>query len=175
MHVDPVEVELRDGRRVTIRAIRETDGDKLQEAVQCLSAESSYRRFFSPLRKLPPQLLERATHPERGRELQLVAVVGQGSHDRIIAGTRFAALATGKDCEFAIALVDGWQGCGLARRLLEMLMQHARAAGFQRMEGHVLATNAPMLGLAKRLGFTESTSDEGPTVRMVRRDLRATA
>ena len=56
--------------------------------------------------------------------------------------------------------------------MLEILIAHARADGFARMEGYVLATNAAMLGLAKRLGFRESPSDEGPTVRMVCRDLR---
>jgi GNAT superfamily N-acetyltransferase len=171
MAVDPIEIELRDGRRVTVRAIRETDGDKLQEAIRGLSVESSYKRFFSPMRKLPAPLLERATHPEPGREIQLVAVVGEGSEEKIIAGTRYAALGEGKACEFAVALVDGWQGCGLARRLLEILIGHARADGFARMEGYVLATNAAMLGLAKRLGFTEGPSDEGPTVRLVRLDL----
>jgi acetyltransferase len=52
-----------------------------------------------------------------------------------------------------------------------MLMQCARERGFERMEGYVLATNTRMLRLAKRLGFTEMASSEGPTVRMVRRDL----
>lgn len=173
MAIDPIDVELRDGRRVTVRAIRPTDADKLQEAIGALSVESSYKRFFSPMRKLSAKLLDRATHPEPGRELQLVAVVAEGSDEKIIAGTRYAALATGEDCEFAIAIIDGWHGCGLARRMLETLIAHARADGFARMEGYVLATNAAMLGLAKRLGFTESPSDEGPTVRMVRLDLRA--
>jgi len=50
-------------------------------------------------------------------------------------------------------------------------MQRARARGFERMEGHVLATNTRMLALARRLGFAEMASSEGPTVRMVRRDL----
>jgi L-amino acid N-acyltransferase YncA len=64
-------------------------------------------------------------------------------------------------------------GLGLARRLLETLIESARARGFERMEGYILATNTRMLGLAKRLGFAEMASPEGPTVRMVRRDLRA--
>ena len=169
--IDAVALELRDGRRVTVRAIRETDAELLQDAIGRLSVESSYRRFFSPLRTLPRQLLERATHPEAGRELQLVAVVGEGDDETIVAGARYAALAEQGDCEFAVAVVDDWHGYGLARRMLEIVMGHARAGGFARMEGYVLATNAAMLGLAKRLGFTESASSEGPTVRMVRRAL----
>ena len=169
--MNPVDVELRNGRHVTLRAIDEGDGDMLQDAVRALSMESRYARFFSPLRQLPPELLERATHPEPGRELQLVAVVGEERRQKIVGGARYVALEASGDCEFAVAIVDEWHGLGLARRLLEMLIDSARAAGFQRMEGYVLATNVGMLSLAKRLGFTESASSEGPTVRRVCRDL----
>jgi GNAT superfamily N-acetyltransferase len=171
--VEPVELTLRDGRRVTVREIRADDADRLQDAIRALSVESSYARFFSPLRELSPQLLQRATHPEPGRELQLVAVIDEGAGETIIGGARYAALPAAGDCEFAVAIVDAWHGFGLARRLLETLIRCARGHGFARMEGYVLATNTRMLGLARRLGFAEMASTEGPTVRMVRRDLRA--
>ena len=168
----PLDVVLRDGRHATVRAIREQDRDKLQEAIRGLSAESGYYRFFSAMPKLPAKLLDRATHPDPERELQLVAVVGEGTpEEKIIGGARYAAVADGTDCEFAVAIVDQWHRLGLARRLLEILIESARARGFQRMEGYVLAANARMLGLAKKLGFTEMPSSEGPSVRMVRRDL----
>jgi GNAT superfamily N-acetyltransferase len=172
---DPVDVQLRDGRHVTLRAIRAQDKDKLQEAIRALSVQSSYYRFFSPLRELSQQLLERATHPETDSELQLVAVSGEGAQEKIIGGARYAAVAGSRDCEFAVAVVDEWHGLGLARRLLETLIESARTRGFERMEGYILATNARMLGLAKRLGFAEMASPEGPTVRMVRRDLTTVA
>ena len=146
---NPLDVELRDGRRVTLRAIRAEDKDKLQEAVRGLSAESRYYRFMSPLRELSPQLLERATHPEADRELQLVAVVGEGGREKIVGGARYAAAAGSTDCEFAVAVADELHGLGLARRLLEALMRTARARGFERMEGYILATNTRMLGPRK--------------------------
>lgn len=68
-------------------------------------------------------------------------------------------------------MVDAWHGLGLARRLLEILMQSARAQGFERMEGYILATNTRMLGLAKRLGFVPVPSREDPAVRKVQFDL----
>jgi RimJ/RimL family protein N-acetyltransferase len=170
---DPVEMQLRDGRRVTVRAIHAHDRDKLQAAVRKLSPESRYLRFFSPLRELPPQLLERATHPEAARELQLVAVIGAGAEEQIIAGARYAATATDGDCEFGVAVVDEWHGLGLARQLLEALMRAARAGGFRHMEGYILAGNVPMLGLAKRLGFVPVQSPEGPSVCLLRCDLDA--
>ena len=171
----PVAVRLRDGREVTVRAIRADDADKLQTAIRRLSAESRYSRFFSAMSELTPQLLERATFPDAMRELQLVAVAGSGAEEEIIGGARYAAAATDGDCEFAVAVVDEWHRRGLARLLLETLMRAARDRGFVRMEGYILATNAAMLGLAKRLGFATIKSPEGPTVCLVRRDLGSVA
>jgi L-amino acid N-acyltransferase YncA len=167
----PVSLQLRDGLRVTMRAVRPQDKDELQSALKRLSDASRYARFMSPLRELSPQMLERATNPEGSRELQLVAVVREGTQEKIIGGARYAAMVGSTDCEFAVAVTDEWQGRGLARQLLDALMRTARARGFKRMEGYILATNARMLNLAKSLGFTEVASPEGPTVRMVRCDL----
>jgi GNAT superfamily N-acetyltransferase len=167
----PVVWQLRGGRRVTVRAIRPEDKDKLQAAVRGLSDQSRYFRFMSFLRELPPPLLDLATHPTANRELQLVAVVGDGVDETIVAGARYSAVAGSEDCEFAIAVADEWHGLGLARRLLELLMRSARARGFERMEGFILASNTRMLGLARRLGFVRGESPEGPSVRKVRCDL----
>jgi acetyltransferase len=171
--VEAIDVTLRDGRHVTVRAVREEDKDRFQDAVRSLSSQSSYYRFFSPMRELSPKLLERATHPEPERELQLVAVTGGGPHEKIIGGARYVAIAGTGDCEFSIAIVDEWQRFGLARPLLATLIELARERGFERMDGYVLATNVRMLALAERLDFTVMPSSEGPTVRLVRRDLRA--
>jgi GNAT superfamily N-acetyltransferase len=171
----PFAVQLRDGSEVTVRAIRVEDADKLQTAIRALSAESRYTRFFSPLRELPPELLRRATHPDAKGELQLVAVAGSGSAEQIIAGARYGATTTDGDCEFAVAVVDEWHGRGLARLLLETLIREARTRGFARMEGHILATNVPMLRLAKRLGFATVESPDGPSVTLVRCDLGTVA
>jgi GNAT superfamily N-acetyltransferase len=169
----PLVARLRDGTEVTVRAIRAEDADKLQAAIRSLSSESQYSRFFSSMRELSPHLLDRATHPDAQAELQLVAITGAGLEEEIIAGARYAATATEGDCEFAVAVVDEWHGRGLARLLLQTLMRTARARGFTRMEGYILATNAAMLGLAKRLGFATIESPDGPTVCRVRRDLAA--
>jgi len=55
--------------------------------------------------------------------------------------------------EFAIVLHDDWQRRGLGRLLLCSLIDAAQAAGIERLAGTTLATNTPMLRLARRLGF----------------------
>src|SRR5262249_56846634 len=81
----------------------------------------------------------------------------------------------GKTCEFAVTVADDWQRAGLASRLLRELIAAARARGLKRMEGFVLAGNSPMLGLARRLGFTLGTDPRDPTVVGVALDLAAWA
>jgi len=167
----PFDLWLKDGRQVTVRAVRPEDRDELQAALKRLSEESRYARFMSPLRELSPRMLDQATRPVPGRELQLVAVAREGAQEKIVAGARYAAAPGSRDCEFALAVVDDWQRLGLARRLLAELIRAARAGGFERMEGYILASNAAMLGLAGQLGFAQVESPEGPSVRMVRCDL----
>ena len=167
----PEDVQLPDGRRVTLRAVRPSDRDALQTAIKRLSTEARYSRFMSALHELSPRLLEQAVSPREDRELQLVAVYEEGPQQTIVGGARYSATAGSKDCEFAIAVADDWQGAGLARRLLGALIREARSQGFERMEGYILASNARMVGLAKRLGFARVESPEGPAVLLMRRSL----
>jgi RimJ/RimL family protein N-acetyltransferase len=163
---------LRDGRQVTLRAVRPEDRDDVRAAIKRLSAESRYMRFMAPLNDLSPQMLDRAVNPVAGRELQLVAVDVEDGRQTIVGGARCCGSSEGgQDCEFALAVADDWQGVGLARRLLQALMRVAHAAGFRRMEGYVFSSNTRMLGLARRLGFERVASPEGPTVQLVRREL----
>jgi acetyltransferase len=169
---EPEVWRLRAGRSVTVRVVRPDDRDRLQAAMHQLSEESRHARFMAFTRELSPQMLEQATHPAPGRELQVVVVTGAGDAEAIVAGGRYSADASG-DCEFAVTVVDAWQRQGLARRVLEALIRSAQAQGFTRMTGYVLATNTGMLALARRMGFASSTNRDDPTVRVVRRDLTA--
>jgi RimJ/RimL family protein N-acetyltransferase len=116
-------------------------------------------------------MLARAIHPDAERELQLIAVIDEGEGERIVGGARYAAAPGSKECEFAIAIINEWHGKGLARPLLETLMRTARARGFERMDGYILASNSRMLTLAKRLGFAPVANPEDPGVCLVARDL----
>src|SRR5947199_6299045 len=89
----PRVLTLRDGSQVSLRAVGADDSGMLQAAIRALSAESRYSRFMSALRELTPQMLNRAVHPARGRELQIVAVSGGGGDQTIVAGTRYVATA----------------------------------------------------------------------------------
>ena len=167
----PVSFELRNGRRVTVREIRPEDKEAMHEAIGHLSADSRYTRFMAAVSDVPDRMLEKATHPVPDREFALVAVCEDEDREVIVAGTRYASTAGSESCEFAITIVDDWQGQGMASRLLQTLIDAARAHGFKTMEGYVLSANAPMRGLAKRLGFHDSACPGDATVRIVTRPL----
>lgn len=169
--IAPIVVELRDGRRVSIRPIRPDDREELKEAFERLSFEARYTRFMSAIKQLPAGALERAVHPVAGRELALVAIAGEGPDQDIVGGARYFVEPDNVSCEFAITLADDWHRVGLASRLMKELIEAARAHGIKRMEGLVLASNEPMLKLARRLGFEVGPSSEGASVKLVRLDL----
>jgi RimJ/RimL family protein N-acetyltransferase len=167
----PIDVELRDGRRVRLREIRPDDRDEIRQAFDRLSGESRYTRFMSTMKELSPQMLERAVHPQTERELGLVAEVGAPDGIDIVAGARYYVQVDGETCEFAVTVADSWQGAGLASRLMRELIQGARARGLKHMEGFVLAGNTGMLTLARRLGFTVKPDPDDAMVKIVRLDL----
>jgi acetyltransferase len=93
-----------------------------------------------------------------------------------VAEARYVVDASGQQCEFAVVVADDWQHLGLARRLLDKLLESAAADGLLAMVGDVLATNHAMLGLARSLGFTvQRHPDGGAQVVQVRRELHVSA
>ena len=167
----PIEVELRDRRRVRLREIRPDDRDEVRQAFDRLSSESRYTRFMSHVSELSPKMLERAVHRQTERELGLVAEVNAPDGLDIVAGARYYVQGTGESCEFAITVADAWQGVGLASRLMRELIQIARLRGLRHMEGFVLAGNSSMLNVARRLGFTVNADPNDAMVKIVRLDL----
>jgi acetyltransferase len=61
-----------------------------------------------------------------------------------------------RSCEFAIVVADAWHRKGIGHRLMQRLIEIARARGLDAMEGEVLAQNTEMLALAAALGFRVS-------------------
>jgi acetyltransferase len=171
----PIDVQLRDGRRVALRDVCPQDKDAFQAVLKGLSEGSRYTRFMAALRALSPHSQERVANPDRTRERQRVAVCAQGTQETIVGGARSVGSAGSTDCGFGVAAADPWQGPGLAHRRLAALTRAACARGLVRRDGCMLASNERMLGLAEWLGFIEGESPEGPMVRMGRRDLSKVA
>ncbi len=150
----PRSVRLGDGREVRIRAIAEADAPEIVQAFARLSADSRYLRFNQYKKQLSNADLQRGVHPRPGRDFAFVATIPAADGIDIVGAAQYVRADELKDtCEFAITVAEDWRNVGLGHTLLASLVRRARRDGYAVMEGWVIAENAPMLRLARKLGF----------------------
>jgi RimJ/RimL family protein N-acetyltransferase len=148
---------LRDGRVVTIRALRPDDRSGMLSAFGRVSAQSLYRRFFGPKRGLTEKETDYFVNVDFVMHVALVAVIDEGGQATIIGAGRYIVVEPGK-AEVAFAIIDQYQGHGIGTALLRNLVSIARESGLQQLVAEVLPENAPMLALFRKWGFGVSKS-----------------
>ena len=89
----------------------------------------------------------------------------------IIGVVRYLLNPDRRSCEFAIAIADEVQRQGLDTKLMNAIIEQAHDRGLERIEGFVLAANAPMMRLMQALGFSVHTDRDDPALKRVWRDL----
>lgn len=157
---------VRSGHRVLIRPIHRDDKQRLLDAFERLSPESRYRRFFSPVPHLRAGQLRYLTELDHHTHEAVAAI--DPRTDQGIGVARFVRSADDPDvAEFAIAVVDHWQGRGIGTALLEELVGRARAEGVKRFSASVLAGNNAMLELLHKLGDVHTVGREQGVVELV--------
>ena len=162
------EWQMNDGKVVTIRPIRPEDADLEQEFVKNMSDESRYYRFMDTLRELTQTMLVRFTQIDYDREMALVAVLPQeDGKDMQIGVARYVGNPDGESVEFALAVGDDWQKCGVGRKLMTALIECARMKGYRAVVGDVLSTNSKMFRLMTSLGFTIHPHPDDTAVKRV--------
>ena len=101
------------GTPVTIRPIQPEDREIELAFVQGLSSSSKYMRFFSTIKDLSPQLLDRFTQVDFPREMAFIATVQTEGAEEEIGVARYAPGDGESTAEFAVVVADKWQGCGV--------------------------------------------------------------
>jgi len=151
-----LDITLRDGRAVHVRAMRRSDEAELLQAFDRLSADARYMRFMRAVREPNVDRMRKilASFPEIG--LGIVATVPAADGIDIVGSAIFVIGSDPSTCEFAITITAGYGGAGLGRSLMTALIAAAKRRGLKEMDGFVLAANKPMLALAARVGFSVS-------------------
>ena len=143
------EHRLADGRTVLVRPIRPDDAAEERCFFAALSDESKSMRFMKFVGALNERLIDSFVRVDYESRMAFVC-----EHERRIVGeARYSALPQERSCDFAIVIADAWHRSGIAGLLMEALMRHAAAKGFDTMEGMVLRINHPMLKFVRALGF----------------------
>ena len=152
-----VKESLKDGYKVTIRAMRPDDKERLVKAFLHLQPQTIRTRFFYPKKSLSEDDLRWLDDSSHGKHLGLVATVPSGRDELIIGEGSFAAL--GRTAEIGFTVAEAWQRRGIASRLLQHLARIARDRGVGQFEAYVLRENAPMLAVFRHSGLPIVTQE----------------
>lgn len=146
---------LRDGTLVRLRHLGPADADELRAGFSQLSPESRYRRFFSPVPRLPDSMVRHLTATDGWSHVALVAesLPIEDEPPAPLGVARFIRLRERPAAaEVAITVIDDMHGRGLGRLLLEAIAVLARELQVRTFVASVLVENAPMNALIRRLG-----------------------
>lgn len=163
---------LNDGTAVCLRTITPDDGPLIRDGVARLSAESRYLRFFSPASSLPDAVIDRLVDVD-GHDHIAWGAICSSCPDRPAIGAVHAVRHShdGPVGEFSVAVLDDFQGQGLARMMTAALLVHCLAEGLVELDVHMLSENAAARRLVKALGA--SWAEETAGVAQYRLDVAA--
>ena len=152
---DPIEVKVRDGRRVTIRPIRVEDAARTEAFIDALSTASKHALFLGGISRLSDAALRRLCDSHDARDMAYVATVAAADGERHVGICRYAGADAPEGAEISVAVADDWQHQGLGKLLLRRLIDYARVHGVRRLYSMDAASNQPMRRLARDVGFSE--------------------
>ena len=161
---DADELLLDDGRRVTIRPIREDDTDRLMAMHRRHSPTTIRRRFFAMLPELDPAQADRFTHVDGTNRAALVAVDDAGELVGVARYDRYEGTA---DAEMAIVVQDDYQHHGLGTTLVNQLTRYARDHGIERFIADVLMENSPMFATFADAGLIGTSQYQSGVAHLV--------
>jgi GNAT superfamily N-acetyltransferase len=163
--VDPGgHLRLVDGTDILLRPIRPGDGNLLAAGFDRLSARSRYRRFLAPMPVLTDSMLAFLTSVDGFNHRAWGAVIdeqagpaGPPSGARLSPAGVVRWVRTRREpvvADFAVTVIDDYQGRGLGGLLLDVAVLDAFACGVEHFEGLVLGENIASRRMLARGGAT---------------------
>jgi GNAT superfamily N-acetyltransferase len=145
-----------DGRVAVVRPARHDDRERLIAAVDGLSPQTRYQRFFSPIPRLPARDVDRLMDLDGTHQVVLHAT---DEHGVAVVGVARFVFTGPREAELAITVGDAWQRQGLGGALLDRLISAADDRGVIRLTAESLAANRAVAALLRSRGFRRA----GPT------------
>lgn len=157
---------LSDGTKIFLRPIKKTDERLLLGLFDALSPQTRALRFFSTLKYMPKEQLEKLTHIDYDRQMAIVALMEEHDRDRMVGVGRYNLVDDEPGAaEFAIVVEDAMQGRGIGSAILYHLAHVANLQNVQTIVGYIMNENQKMFGALKKSGLkmTKKFWDRGVT------------
>jgi len=156
-----VDVILRDGSTLRLRAPAQDDAGALAAFFSGLSERSLYQRFHGT-REIDDELVAHFLEPNwHDRGVLVGTLAGAEGDERIVAVGEYDRLRDPAAAEAAFAVADELQGHGIGTRLLERLAALAGEQGIERFVAQVLPDNRAMLGVFEGAGLEVTRELDG--------------
>jgi acetyltransferase len=158
---------LRDGTPVTVRPIRPEDESLMPAFHATLSERSVLYRYFQATSlqdRILHERLRRTCFIDYDREMALVAIVRMADGTRAVAGViRMQKSYFTSRARFTIIVSDDWQHRGIGSKLVQKLVDVARAEGISLLRAAYLPENVEMKTLCEKHGFgNQPAKDDEP-------------
>jgi acetyltransferase len=163
----PTTLVLEDGTVCTIQLCVEPGSphtpeflkEQIIHALNSMSTRTRWLRFASS-GKLTDEQLNYLTRLDGKDRVAWCASIRKNGKETGIGLSRYIKLTDEEDvAEFAVTVVDEYQGQGIGSALFKKILESARHNNISRLRGYVLASNKPMLSLCKHFEATIRAED----------------
>jgi acetyltransferase len=123
-------------------------------------------RFFAPIKEFTHPFIARFTQIDYARAMAFIAI--DEATGAMLGVVRLHTDADYNSGEYAILVRSDLKGHGLGWRLMQLLIDYARAEGIRAIRGQVLQENTTMVDMCRRLGFHLDPDPDDPSIVVVR-------
>jgi acyl-CoA hydrolase len=155
--------KLRDGTDVTVRPVRISDEESLQDLFYRLSDESTFRRFMAHKRTHTREEMQRLVDLDFEQSVALVLCFDdEEGAEQILAMCRYDVDPATELADIAFVVRDEWQRKGIGALLMRHMGEIARHSGLRGFTADVLTTNQAMLAVFQRSGLKVELERDDP-------------
>ncbi len=159
-------LHLKDDREYILRPLGPADDRRLQEFFYSHTEETIVRRYGFTVTRMSRERAFELVGIDQNRDLALAVVELQGPRQVIHAVGRYYLDPDREGAEMAFVVAENKRRLGMARTLLERMIEIARQRGLARLWAQVDRDNSPMLALFRDYQSEESPGEDMHTVRI---------
>lgn len=155
MIYEPREISAKDGRKVVLRSANVSDAPALLHYLKTTASETKFLMREPEEIKITIDQQEAfiKSKQEAERELMLIAEL-DGEHVGNCSVSSYGSYQRySHRCSVAIALYQEFCGLGIARQMMETVLEVGKEFGYEQAELEVVTTNEKALRLYESLGF----------------------
>lgn len=155
---------MKDGTQIQFRPVHPTDEKGVRELLYSLSQASVYTRFMSNLKRFPFQQVKNFVYIDHRRDVIMVGTQPEAYGEEIVAVGGYYLEPETNRAEVAFLVRDEWQGKGIAKALMQLLIHVAKRNGIQGFTAETLPENKGMQAVFQKSGLKVRTRLESDVI-----------